>query len=198
MILAWLCVLAWAVGAFAARTFGVWAALGTTGIVLGIACLSREHAVLVRLRRGGFVAGSLGGLAMTLMTYALYPPIAHAWPKFFHDANHLYGAFTSLSPLIATLLLLPIIVSEELVWRGVVQTAFMHRLGDIPGAVVVAFIYAAAHAPTGSPVLVVAALGCGLVWSALRVWTGGIIASLIAHMIWDFSVLLIHPIVFKT
>jgi len=56
---------------------------------------------------------------------------------------------------------------EELVWRGVVQTALARRLGPWRGVPIAALAYAVAHAPLGSPVLVVVALLCGMAWGAL-------------------------------
>jgi membrane protease YdiL (CAAX protease family) len=196
-LLPWICVAAWAVGAFLARHYGVWIALGTTGLVLGTLSLVVERRTLLDLPRRGVGWGLLGGLAMTLATYGLYPPIATAWPHFFVNANEMYGAFNSIQPWRAVLLLVPIIACEELVWRGVVQTSLAARLGPVTGALVAAIVYGLAHAPTGSPVLVVAALGCGLVWSFLRMTTGGIVAPLVAHLVWDFAVLLVHPLIPK-
>jgi len=50
------------------------------------------------------------------------------------------------------------------------------------------------QAPLGSPSLVVAAFACGLVWSALRAATGSLVPTLVAHLLWDFAVLLWMPL----
>ncbi len=59
----------------------------------------------------------------------------------------------------------------------------------------------AATTPTGSrtiiaiaPLLVIVALLCGLVWGALRVWTHGLLAPLIAHLTWDLLVFVLFPV----
>ena len=86
------------------------------------------------------------------------------------------------------------ILGEELVWRGVVQTALMRRLGPWPAVPVGALSYTLAHAPLGSPVLLVVALSCGVVWGALRAASGSLVPTLVAHLLWDLLVLLWLPL----
>jgi membrane protease YdiL (CAAX protease family) len=50
-------------------------------------------------------------------------------------------------------------------------------------------------APTGSPVLVLAAFGGGIVWGALRAHTGNLIAPITAHLVWNGVVLFLRPLV---
>jgi membrane protease YdiL (CAAX protease family) len=59
---------------------------------------------------------------------------------------------------------------------------------------VAASLYALAHAPVGSPLLVVVAFGCGLMWSGLRAYTGELVAPLTAHLVWDVCVLIVRPL----
>jgi membrane protease YdiL (CAAX protease family) len=42
--------------------------------------------------------------------------------------------------------------------------------------------------------LVAVALACGLVWGGLRVYTRGIAAPLIAHLVWDLLVFVLFPV----
>ena len=53
---------------------------------------------------------------------------------------------------------------------------------------------AVVQAPLGSPSLVLAALSCGLVWGALRAATASLVPTLVAHLLWDFVVLLWLPL----
>lgn len=199
------CVVVWCCAAFATRWLGQWIALGGTAGLLTLACLVVDRQANLRIfeslwprgARGWTVAvasGLVGGVLMTLATYGLYGPVVRLAPLFFHDVTHLYGAFKTIPAWAATLIIVPIILSEELVWRGVVQTTIAHGLSVPAAAGLGAVLYGVAHAPTGSPVLVLAALGCGIVWSALRGLTGGLVAPIIAHFVWDFSVLLLHPL----
>jgi membrane protease YdiL (CAAX protease family) len=45
-----------------------------------------------------------------------------------------------------------------------------------------------------SPLLVVVALVCGLIWGALRVWTKGLVAPLLAHLLWNLLVFVLFPV----
>jgi uncharacterized protein len=83
--------------------------------------------------------------------------------------------------------------AEELFWRGWVQDALAARLGRWPGAAAAAAVYAAAHAGSGSLVLVGAAGAVGAQWSALRasgVRLGGLV---VGHLAWDVWIFLIRP-----
>src|SRR5262249_8933040 len=72
---------------------------------------------------------------------------------------------------------------EEIVWRGLVTRLLSEQFGDRAGWILAAACYALAHVPTLwalkdpdaglNPVLVIAALGAGLVWGALVKSVGG-------------------------
>jgi len=91
--------------------------------------------------------------------------------------------------------LLPLaVISEEVVWRGLVQDRLERRLGPLPGALITAVIYGTAHLPAGGW-LAALALTCGLYWGLLRAYTGSLLVPLIAHLAWDFSVMVLFPLV---
>jgi membrane protease YdiL (CAAX protease family) len=115
--------------------------------------------------------------------------VGRVLPGIVADTAGLYAAFSALSPAAAALALLPILISEELVWRGLVQQVLSERLGVTPGVLLTALLYAAGLAPTRSPVLVAAAFVCGTIWGALRAATGRLAAPLLAHLVWDAVVL---------
>ena len=89
---------------------------------------------------------------------------------------------------------MPVIVGEELVWRGLVHSALLSRVGRWSAALLGAVAYALAHAPVGSAVLTLAALGCGVVWGALRAQTGSLVPALLSHLLWDAIVLIWVPL----
>ena len=136
---------------------------------------------------------SLGGL-MVAVTYLLYPVLARLAPFIATDTVRLYSAFRPPSLVIASVALTPVILGEELVWRGVVQTVLVRRFRAWGGVTLAAVAYALAHAPLGSPVLVIVALLCGLFWGALRATTSSLVPTLVAHLVWDFLVLLWLPL----
>jgi hypothetical protein len=134
---------------------------------------------------------------MVAATYVLYPVACSAVAAVVGGTRALYAAFDALTPLQSGVALGPVVVGEELVWRGVVQGALEQRLGVWRGALLATLLYALSHLPAGSPLLVVTALACGLLWGALRAWTGTLVATLASHLLWDAVVLLIRPLVHR-
>ena len=190
-------VLAWIAGAVVARRHGIWFGVGLVSITLGAAALALDSGgvrALLRPSAARVLFGFAVGAAMIAATYGLYPLLLRIAPGSGGEAERLYTSFAALSPGLGEALLGPIIVGEELVWRGVVQGAVVRRAGAVVGVLLGATLYAAGHAAVGSPLLVAVALGCGIVWGTLRAVTGGLVAPLVAHLVWDVAVLLVHPL----
>jgi membrane protease YdiL (CAAX protease family) len=150
---------------------------------------------LLRPRPLLLLVGAGAGASMAAATWLLYPLLTRVAPFVARDTGLLYAAFRAPSLAIVALALAPIVLGEELVWRGAVQAALVRRLGPVAGVAVAAGAYALAHAPLVSPVLVLVALACGLCWGALRAATGSLVPALIAHLVWDALVLLWLPLV---
>ncbi|MCX7007207.1 MAG: CPBP family intramembrane metalloprotease [Kiritimatiellaeota bacterium] len=83
--------------------------------------------------------------------------------------------------------------AEELVWRGAIQRALAERLGAVRGLFAATGLYAAAHLASGNPMLVLAALVCGLFWGALYQRTGSVLLVAINHAAWNLAVYLLLP-----
>ena len=87
-------------------------------------------------------------------------------------------------------------VLEELVWRGLVLRALSERLGSRAGWPVAALLYALAHVPAAfalgdpaagpNPLLPMAALGCGLVWSFVAGVTGRLPQVILSHAVFSY------------
>lgn len=194
------CVAVWAAAAASGRLLGIWTALGAASLALGIAVFLAGGAAarkLLQPRLLHVLAGAAAGGAMAAATYLLYPPLVRVAPFLGGDLAHLYSAFRAPSRAVVALALAPVVLGEELVWRGVVQTAAAGFTGPARGVALSAVLYALALAPLGSPVLVLAALACGLCWSALRAATGSLVPPLVAHLVWDSVVLLWLPLISK-
>lgn len=186
----------WAVAAAFAGRVGVWLAIGSVAVVLGAVVASRDAAVRARLRLSwrSVVIGLAAGGVMIAATYLLSPLLRVA-PALAADVRALYAAFRAAGHTAAIVALGPVVLGEELVWRGAVQGALERRAGPTAAAALAAALYALAHAPIGSPLLVVTALGCGLVWGALRAATGSLVPSIVSHALWDAVVLVALPLV---
>lgn len=95
-----------------------------------------------------------------------------------------------------TLGLAVIVLAEELVWRGLVLDELTERYGNRRAWVVAAVLYALAALPTAytlrdpvagpNPLLVFAALGCGLVWTFLAGRFGRLWPSAISHFVFTY------------
>jgi membrane protease YdiL (CAAX protease family) len=191
-------VVLWASAAASADALGMWRALGGTAVGLGLFVVVLDAGAvraLLRPTRAAVVAGAVAAAAMVAATYGLYSLVSRVAPALARDTAQLYARFDAGPHAWRAILLVPIVVGEEIVWRGLVQGALARRLGAGPTVVVAALIYAAVHAPVGSSVLVLAALGCGLVWGGLRANTAGLAAPIIAHLVWDEVLMFVAPVV---
>lgn len=189
--------LLWTAGVAAGRYAGIWRATGTAALLLLALAMFYDGRRLAGLLRPSIplilwgVAAALGQIAAT---YMLYIPAARLLPFLPGEMSKLYALFGSFD-LVRTVVLLPLIIlSEEVIWRGSVQSTATDRCGPLAGAGLAALLYAAAHVLSGSLLLPLTALGCGLYWSLLRRLTGSLIPPLIAHLGWDFTVLVVLPL----
>lgn len=191
------CILAWSAAAALAVPLGIWPAMGGVALVLGAFLLLVERPALVdQLKpnpRHVFLGGSIGCM-MAGVTYLVYPPLSHTLPVIPADTARLYAAFRAPSQVVVWVLLIPVILGEEMVWRGVVQSSLVSLLGAWRGVALTAIVYALTHVALGSPVLIAAAFSCGLVWGALRAATSSLVPSLMAHLLWNILVLLWLPL----
>jgi membrane protease YdiL (CAAX protease family) len=194
--LALACAIVWLAAASSAGLLGTWLAVGGAAIGLGSAVFVLDASARRSLRpsaRLAIVGAGAGGL-MAAATYLIYPALARLSPFIAIDTARLYVSFRALPPVIASFAILPVIVGEELVWRGAVQTDLVGRLGQWRGVTLAALVYALAHAPLGSPLLVAVALLCGMAWGTLRAASGSLVPGLLAHLVWDVLVFLWRPL----
>ena len=195
--LALACLVVWLAAAASAPALGIWLAIGGAAIGLGAAVFVLDRGAARRSLRPSTrlaLAGAGAGFVMAAATYLLYPVLARLSPVIAADTARLYASFRTVPRPIASAALLPVILGEELVWRGVVQTELARRCGPWRGVVLAALAYALAHAPLGSPLLVLVALLCGMVWGGLRAASGSLVPSLLAHLLWDVVVFLWLPL----
>jgi membrane protease YdiL (CAAX protease family) len=149
---------------------------------------------LLRPSAGLIAVGAAAGGAMTAVSHVLYPIVARHVPSIAAEAATLYAAFRAPSRAVATIALAPVVIGEELVWRGVVQAALVERVGRRGGVFLAAVTYALAQAALGSTLLLMVALLCGIAWGALRAASKSLLPPLVAHLVWDVLVLLWLPL----
>lgn len=88
---------------------------------------------------------------------------------------------------------------EEIVWRGLVMDSIQDVAGRWRAAASTTVLYAAAHLPTlvllrapdagDNPLVVLAALGCGLVWSLMVLRTGRLVPAIVAHALFSWAII---------
>lgn len=116
-------------------------------------------------------------------------------PAHAENLSAVYGNMGGTPALIvAALLFFPIGFGEEIFWRGYIQKELSAGAGKYLGLIITTAIYTAVHIPTLNPVLILAALTCGLFWGYLYLLTGSLVVVLISHMIWDPLVFAVFPL----
>jgi membrane protease YdiL (CAAX protease family) len=81
-------------------------------------------------------------------------------------------------------------IGEELLFRGVVQVAVGAYAGPVAGLVVGAVLFGLAHSITKTYTVVAALLGVWL--GGLWLFTGDLVAPIVAHALYDFVALLLY------
>jgi hypothetical protein len=116
-------------------------------------------------------------------------------PRRAENLNAIYASRAELPQyIIAILLFFPIGFGEEIYWRGFIQRFFQMRWGKGTAFLLTVILYTGMHLSTGNPVLILAALICGVYWSGLYWYTGSLVPVLISHMLWDPFIFVIAPI----
>ena len=106
-----------------------------------------------------------------------------------------YGFKSGASTLRVTLLIgLVIGPGEELFWRGWLQRALGARRGPVAGWLLATALYTGIHLASGNPMLLLAALVCGLFWGWLYLRYRSLILVAISHTVWDLAVFLLFPL----
>lgn len=126
--------------------------------------------------------------------------IADNWfPNVLQDrAKHLDSVYAnrgSLSKLVVGVLLaFPIGFGEEVFWRRFVQGFLQTRMTAFCSFVLAVVLYTGVHIGTGNPMLLLAALVCGLFWGAMCWKTQSVVPGLVSHMLWNPFIFIIFPV----
>lgn len=186
-----LAALAWAF-VFRLPASGVWPRTWVAAVVLSACSVATSAS-------GGHLGGLLGavdptsiavglavGVGWLVATHLGHAVLDRALPGFGAQVSRLYSlqtgdrVATMVGPVIA------MGVAEELLFRGTLQG----RIGLL-GALTA---YTAVQVVTGNWALVLAGALCGAVWGTLRWWQGGLLAPLLAHVVWTTSLTFLWPL----
>jgi membrane protease YdiL (CAAX protease family) len=184
---------AWCAGFLWVGRGGSWLPLAMLALATAARLLAIDPATRALLRPGArpLAIGLLAGALQVAATSLLYGPAARLAPALRDATRHLYAVLggVGLGSVGTAALVAAVVVAEETVWRG----AALAR-GGWARLVGLSALYAACHAPSGSPLLVAIAFLCDLFWGSVRRAAGSTFAGVIAHLLWDAAILGAWPL----
>jgi uncharacterized protein len=178
-----------------------WLVLGLTYVLLAAVALVRlarngQLAPLFGFRRGDPTLGILLGLSQLGAAWLIAKVLVPAGAPERGWLMRVFLLVGDASEVTVALLLILLVACEEIVWRGLVQSELRDAFGPRRGWIAAAVLYAAAHLPTlvtledpaagKNPLVVLAALGCGLCWSFLAEKSGRLVPGLFAHGVFSY------------
>jgi CAAX protease family protein len=179
----------------ARRGASVWVVFAALGVMLGGASLITRTVPLSPLVGTGVAAvvGLAAGVGLYLGTVA-FVVVVRRWPAFADQVSALYGRGAGMS-LAAALALAVVLAApgEELFWRGLFQHHLTGSWGRWLAAAVSWALYVGVNAVGASLPITAAAVVGGAVWTVLAGWTGGVLASVLCHVVWTALMLLAPP-----
>ncbi|MFL5735764.1 MAG: CPBP family intramembrane glutamic endopeptidase [Actinomycetota bacterium] len=153
--------------------------LGAIALIEGVTVASEVSAPTAA------VVGVGSGLVFYVATRLFVAIVRGPWPAFDRHASSLYGARRGL-PLWAAILLggVVVVTGEELFWRGFVQAHLADAQGDVTGALWTLAAFIGVNVASANLAIIAAAIVGGALWTALALWSGGVLASLLCHGVW--------------
>lgn len=193
-----LCVTSFCIAMGLRESINIWAGTGGAALVsvLLLQRLPNPPAIgRENITTANVAIGIMVGLAMAIGTWALYPTSIDLVPRISTEVPKLYALLRQPpGPVWAFPVLVLVVAAEEWVWRGLAIDLLSRSTSPARAVVSSAVLYVLPQIAFRSPLLVVVALVCGLIWGALRVRTNGIVAPLVAHLLWDLLVFVLFPV----
>lgn len=176
----------------------IWLTTGAASVLgLGLALWAERGRLRDRIAMSPKTSwiGLGAGLALAAATHALYP-LAEAWmPGLDVHVRALYEVLEDPPGIVAaTPVLILVVTAEELVFRDVLVTALSRYYAAALAGALAVLLYVVPQLIGGSWLLSLVAFGCGIIWTALRLWTGGVWAAWVCHVVWDLAVFVLFPL----
>lgn len=188
-----------------AGSYRFWAALAVPYLLLGALALHKlwNDGTLVDVLMPRWGDFSLGFVSAAILLAASFGARAVLAPVDSTRVGWLLRIYAQIGDpdalqrsILLTGLLFLIVICEELVWRTMVLDELTQRFGTRRGWPLAALCYAVTALPTLytlrdplaglNPLLVTAALGCGIVWTFLASIKGRLLPVLIAHGVFSY------------
>lgn len=139
------------------------------------------------------VAGCLYGLAHVVARFAAGPGSPReAWlMRLYLQIGEPEARFRGVAVLVIAAL-------EEIVWRGLVMRELQATMGYLRALALSSVLFAAAHAPTllsqadpragPNPLIVLAGLGCSVVWGGMFLRARRLVPAVLAHALFSWAI----------
>ena len=183
-----------------ARSFGhgdVYAVIGPYACIVSASVLAlywRALAPALRPSTRGIVSGIVLGGAMTALTYPVFQLAVMIWPELDANVEQLYAAARNTTLPRALVWASAAAIAEELLFRGMLLESLSRLLQPWMAAALSVVIYALAQLGAGSFIIFLMALGYGSAWTLQRRWTGSLLSTVISHLIWTPTTLILFPV----
>ena len=193
-----LCVTAFCVAMGLRESLNVWIGTGAAATISLLLMRRLPNPPTIRkadVTRASVGAGLAVGALMAVATWTVYPISVELVPAIASEVPKLYALLREPpGPVWAFPVLVLVVTAEEWVWRGLAIDVLSKWVSPARSVALAALIYVLPQIAFRSPLLVIVALVCGLIWGALRVWTKSLTAPLVAHLLWDLLVFVLYPV----
>ncbi len=178
-----------------------WNSLSLTVIFLSVFAVSVDSTYgpfLLEDLRTNPAKKIIAGLLSALVLYGIYflgnLILRNLVPASGAEVSRVYGFGAGVSRWRVILFILLFIgPGEEIFWRGYLQRAWQARFSNQAGWLLTTLLYAGVHAGSGNPVLVLAAVVCGLFWGWLFLRYRSPLMLCVSHTFWDLLAFVIIP-----
>jgi membrane protease YdiL (CAAX protease family) len=181
-------------------------------VTAGIAQMRRDGTLSSKLRpRSGDL--TFGALAAAMLYFGavagreLLSPrgsVREAWVARIYRQIGISPELSNHHVVAVSIAIIVVAALEEISWRGFIFSILEERLGTRVAWPATALLYAAAHLPTltlltepfapPNPLVVLTALGCGLVWGLIVARTGRLPVAILSHVLFTWGVIVVFPI----
>jgi membrane protease YdiL (CAAX protease family) len=170
----------------------VWRIMTPTFVLMGAAAALVRRPVLEG-DMGPGAALALGVVAGGLLYVAtrLFVGVVSGWRAFQRQTTETYALADEVPTATTAVLAGVLVVGEELFWRALVQPRFAEA-GRGAGAALTWLAFALVNSASSRLPIIAAAVVGGAVWALLAWWTGGMLASLLCHLIWT-ALMIVRP-----
>lgn len=176
----------------------VYSVMGPYACVVTAVCIAlspREVLASFSCNARDVLLGLVVGVVMTALTYPAFSLTVRFMPGLEAQVAGLYQFASTTSLGKALFWVCTLVIAEEVLFRQVLPRALQLWTAERVAFALAVVVYSFAQLGSGSWIIFLLAVVCGTIWTALRMYTGSIVPSLIAHGIWTPTVIVLVPVV---